>query len=152
MRAILIILLFSLGACSTPYQSIGFSGGVDAQQVTANTFRIVARGNAYTSGTTIQDYTLLKAAETTQRAGATHFMVISASDASRVSYTSGSATTHYGGGMAMTSYDPPEKYVKPGQDTYIRVVSIPAGQPAPPGTFAADEIVRYVGARVKRPT
>src|SRR5262249_48645534 len=42
------------------------------------------RGNAYTGKTTIQDYALLKAAETTKEAGGTHFVVISAADASKV--------------------------------------------------------------------
>jgi hypothetical protein len=57
--------------CATKYQEMGFSGGVAAQQITADTFRIVARGNAYTGSTTVQDYVLLKAAETTKAAGAT---------------------------------------------------------------------------------
>jgi hypothetical protein len=93
--------------CSTPYQEMGFGGGVEAQQMTANTYRIVARGNGYTSGTAIQDYALLKAAETTKQAGATHFEVISASDASSVGAvtTPGQATTIITGSTART--DPP---------------------------------------------
>jgi hypothetical protein len=82
----LLILPFCLMlvACATRYQDMGFAGGVAAEQMTADTFRIIARGNAYTSGTTVQDYALLKAAETTKEAGGTHFMVISAQDASSV--------------------------------------------------------------------
>ena len=57
-----------LAGCSTPYQEMGFTGGVKSQQATADTYRIISRGNSYTSGTTIQDYTLLKAAETTRAA------------------------------------------------------------------------------------
>ena len=49
------LVVLGLVGCSTPYQSMGFSGGVEAQQMTANTYRIVARGNGYTSGTVIQD-------------------------------------------------------------------------------------------------
>ena len=83
MRVFMVLLMAVLGGCATPYQDMGFRGGVEAQRMTADTYRIVARGNAYTAGTAIQDYTLLKAAEATKAAGATHFAVISASDASR---------------------------------------------------------------------
>src|SRR5215467_11206208 len=82
MRAI-VLLILALGGCATPYQEMGFTGGVAAQRMTADTYRIVARGNAYTGGTAIQDYTLLKAAETTKQAGASHFAIISAANASR---------------------------------------------------------------------
>src|SRR5262249_57668333 len=83
MRIVAVVLLLALAGCATPYQNMGFMGGVEAQQMTADPYRIVARGNGYTGSTTIQDYTLLKAAETTRQAGGTHFSIISASDASR---------------------------------------------------------------------
>ena len=57
-------------------------GGVEAQQMTADTYRIVARGNGFTGSHAVQDFTILKAAETAKKAGATHFAIISASDAS----------------------------------------------------------------------
>lgn len=69
-------------SCATPYQEMGFSGGVLAQQMTANSFRNVARGNGYTGTTRVQDYLMLKAAETTLQNGGTHFAIITASDAS----------------------------------------------------------------------
>jgi uncharacterized lipoprotein YajG len=71
MRAILIVLVAALvlGACETPYQEMGFTGGVSAAQMSADSYRIVSRGNAYTSNTAVTDYTLLKAAETTRQAG-----------------------------------------------------------------------------------
>lgn len=84
MRWHLPLLACALAACSTPYQTMGIMGGVESQQITGTTYRIVARGN--TGGTTIQDYTLLKAAETTKAAGGTHFAIISASDASSTGY------------------------------------------------------------------
>jgi hypothetical protein len=95
----------ALAGCATPYQSMGFMGGVEAHQMTKNTFRIVARGNGYTAGTTIQDYAILKAAETTRQAGGTHFAVISASDASSVGHvtTPGQARTSVIGSTAYTT-------------------------------------------------
>jgi hypothetical protein len=87
---------------------MGITGGVSAQQMTADTFRIVARGNGSTASTTIQDYTVLKAAETTKEHGGTHFMVISAADASSADQftTPGSAQTSFVGNMATTTYRP----------------------------------------------
>jgi hypothetical protein len=40
--------------------------------------------------------------------------------------------------------------VKPGQDTYIRVFTVAPGQVPPPGVMSADEIMQFVGSRVKR--
>lgn len=57
-------------SCATPYQEMGFSGGVSSQQMTANTFRIIARGNGYTGSVAVQDYAMLKAAETIKQVGA----------------------------------------------------------------------------------
>ena len=149
----LFLALFFAG-CSTPYKDLGFGGGVEAQQLTADTYRILSRGNAYTSKTKIQDYTLLKAAETTQQAGGTHFVIMGGEDASRAVYlsTPGTATTTYSGNRAYTSIDPGsvDKLIKPGQDTIIKVLSVGAGQPVPPGAMSADEVIQFVGSRVQR--
>lgn len=135
---------------------MGFAGGVSAQQMTANTFRISARGNGYTNPTVVQDYIMLKAAETTAQNGGTHFVVISAADATGTSQivTGGVAHTTFNGNMATTSYSPPtvQNIVKPGQDAYIRVLNVAPGQQPPPGAVAASEIIQFVGARVKRPS
>src|SRR5262245_28712522 len=90
-----LALAFALGACATKYQEMGFTGGVAAEQVTADVYRIKSRGNAYTAQSTVQDYVLLKAAETAKSAGATHFVMISAADATRVDtiVTPGTANT-----------------------------------------------------------
>jgi len=58
--------------------------------------------------------------------------------------------THYGGGMAMTTYMPPQSYIKPGQDTYIRVITVAVGRAPPAGAFSADEIIQFIGPRVPR--
>lgn len=136
-----MMVALALAGCSTPYQEMGFLGGVSAERITSETYRIVSRGNAYTGGTAVQDYVLLKAAETTKQAGGTHFALISAGDASRVSYD-----TSYGSGWASTSAT-----VSPGKDAYIRVLKIRPGEQPPPGVFFADEIIQFTGARVKRP-
>jgi hypothetical protein len=140
MRWLVMVLAVVAAGCATPYQDMGFLGGVAAHQMTADTYRITARGNEYTRGTTIQDYTALKAAETTKAAGATHFLIISAADASRTSYN---ATHGYGHTSVSSS-------IRPGQDTYIRVLTVPSGLAPPPGAVSADEIIHFVGGRVQR--
>ena len=53
------------------------------------------------------------------------------------------AQTSFVGNTAMTTYSPAmaHNYVKPGQDTYIRVFTIPPGQRAPQGLLSADEVM-----------
>lgn len=154
MRKIGALICVALAACSTPYQEMGFRGGVSAEQITADSYRITASGNAYTGRTAIQDFTLLKAAETTRASGGTHFMIVSAEDASHTGafISPGQATTTFNGNVASTTYSPAvaHSYVKPGQATYIRVLTIPNGVPAPQGSFDANEIIQFVGSRVAR--
>jgi hypothetical protein len=154
MRIMAVCLIAAcLAGCGTKYQDMGFTGGVAAEQIMADTWRIRARGNAYTGSSTIQDYVLLKAAETTQAAGGTHFQVISASDASRAStiVSGGGTTTTVVGNQAFTSGSTAvaQTVVKPGEDVYIRVLKLAPGQQAQ-GTFSAAEIIQFTGPRVKR--
>jgi hypothetical protein len=152
MRIALLLLALALAGCSTPYQGPDYMGdGVSAQRITSNTFKIVVRGNAITSGLATQDYTALKAAETAKQAGGTHFVFISGVDAS----SEGPVTT---GGKAKkpatsTAYPPTTVYqfIRPGQDAYIRVLTVEPGQPLPSGSFSAEEMIRYASPRVRRP-
>ncbi len=144
-----------LGGCATQYGEMGFTGGVDSQRVTSDTFRIVARGNGYTSQTAVQDFVLLKAAETTKSAGGTHFLFVGSRDASTMGTieTPGSARTTFVGNTAYTTYNPGmvSTYIRPGQDTFIKVITVPSGVAPPPGAILADEIIQFVGPRLKPP-
>lgn len=97
---------------------------------------------------------LLKAAETTLGAGGTHFVVINERDASSAGHVStpGHAHTSVIGGTAYTTYTPGEvhTFIKPGQDTFIKVLTLKPGVTPPPGALSADEIVKFVGPRAKR--
>lgn len=81
-------VMMVLAGCQTPYQEDGFTGGVTASPLGENIYRISARGNGYTSSTTIQDYALLKSAETALATNHTHFMIIGGQDASTQSFGS----------------------------------------------------------------
>ncbi|MBC7871100.1 MAG: hypothetical protein H7Y09_09710 [Chitinophagaceae bacterium] len=154
MKRFAVFCVLALTACATKYQDMGMAGGVAAQQMTKDTYRIVSRGNGYTAPTVVQDYTMLKAAETTKRHGGTHFIVVDASDASRTDQLvlPGSATSTLIGNQVHTTYSPATAHAifKPGQDAYIRVVTVAAGATPPAGAVSADEIISFVGPRVER--
>lgn len=154
MRVLGVALLcVMLAGCGTKYQEMGFTGGVAAEQISADTFRILARGNAYTAAETVQDYVLLKAAETTQAQGATHFVIVAENQANQaVTITSGgTANTTFSGNTAYTSYTAPTSttLIKPGQNVYIKVIKLGPRQQVQ-GAMSAAEIIQYTGARVKR--
>jgi hypothetical protein len=156
MRILGIVLLCAaLAGCATKYQQMGFTGGVAAEQITADTWRVQARGNAYTNSSTVQDYVLLKAAETTQAAGGTYFQIVSAADASRAStfVTPGTSTTNFVGNTAFTTTSPGsvDTVIKPGQDVYVRVLKSAPNAPTP-SVYSAAEIIQFVGPRVQRPS
>lgn len=136
-----------LSGCATTYSEMGAMGGVMAAPVTNDVYRISARGNGYTDATTIQDYVLLKAAETTIAAGKTHFEVINNRDATS-NVTQQTAGTFGRGLFGGVAYNPGFTYeiVKPGEDLMIRVSNT-----AGPNSYNAQEVFNNINPRVKRP-
>lgn len=143
-----------LAACSTTYGEMGLTGGVEAAAVTNDVYRISARGNGFTDATTVQDYSLLKAAETAIIAGETHFAVLSDRNATRTSVgqTAGSMRTQVYGNTAFSTYTPGYTYdiVKPGEDLMIRVYTPRHNEPLPSNAFNAQEVFNAINPRIKR--
>ena len=132
---------------------MGFTGGVSVEPITKDMIRIVSRGNAYTDKKTVQDYTLLKAAETTKEMGYSHFGIMGGADASSShTFQSSPGQIMAVPGGALYSAPSYSNVVKPGTDTIIKMFSIKDKTPVPDGVFLADEIIQTVGARVKRPS
>ena len=77
-----IVAGFALTGCATPYQSMGFLGGVRATQVDASTMRIFSVGNGYTPIILIDGYARLKAADETIAHGYDYFRIISFNNSS----------------------------------------------------------------------
>jgi hypothetical protein len=148
------LALLVLASCQTPYQEPGLTGGVTAAPITNDTYRISARGNGYTAANTIQDYVLLKAAETTLSKGGTHFIIVTSANATQqiTGQTPGTMQTNVIGNTAYTTYTPGINYdiVKPGQDTIIQILTVPAGATAPNGAFPAQQVFDNINPRVKR--
>jgi hypothetical protein len=145
----LICLSCMLSGCSTKYQDMGFMGGVTAQPVMTDVYRIVARGNGYTPKATVQDFVLLKAAETTLNAGGTHFVVLNESNQSKVEQTPATVNTTVYGDSAFTTYSRGSTFVKAGQDVMIRVLHLKPGESPPAGAFPAQDIAQTIGPRLK---
>ena len=91
---------------------MGFTGGVSAEPVMTDVYRIVARGNGYTSADRVQDFVLLKAAETTLAAGGSHFLITNEADRTNISVgqTPATAQTNVIGNSAFTTYSPGATY------------------------------------------
>lgn len=149
-----------LAGCATQYGEMGFAGGVRADQMTATTYRIVSRGNGYTDGTTIADFAMRKAAETTLESGNEWFVILGERDRSSTELMTSTTpqttygqvtsygntatfnTTSYGGGTSVS------EVFKPGQDVMIEVGR---GQ-RPARAFDATETLTYVVPRTGGPS
>jgi hypothetical protein len=149
-----VAVVSALGGCSSSYREMDSGRGVQALQMSADTWRIEARGNGYTGANIVKDWMLLKAAETTKQQGGTHFVVVEQSDASTKSttITPGARQSTQVGATRTSVYTPTviNRQMLPGQDAYIRVIKVAAGEAAPPDAKSADEIIKYIGGRIPR--
>tara|TARA_B100001063_G_C16506776_1_gene424773 strand:+ start:131 stop:628 length:498 start_codon:yes stop_codon:yes gene_type:complete len=96
-KILLITFLFILSNCSTPYQKNSFTGGYKDNQLSHNSFRVVAKGNAFTSLDKVQNIVLMRAAELTVNNNYDIFEVIKSStriNSSIVSSPRETITTH----------------------------------------------------------
>ena len=141
-------LALALAGCSwsTPYQEMGFTGGVSAEQVTSDTYQISARGNAFVDADTIQRYALRKASETTVAQGYRYFYILDRQDRSRsVSLENSSAVvignTVYASGSVDT-------FIKPGESMMIRLVRATSSGGAPRGAFDAQDLLDHIAPPV----
>lgn len=97
-----------LSACATKYQEMGLTGGVRAEPVMTDIYRIAASGNAYTSDDRVQDFALMKPAETTLAAGGNYFVIVNEKDRTQVNVGQIPATTqtNFVGNTGFTTYSP----------------------------------------------
>ena len=161
--AMIIAAALLTSACATTYGEIGFwEDGVAADQLASDTFRIRSRGNGATEHATIEDFALLRAAETVKGACFTHFVVLDGADRTTVdeSVTPAQWTETVEKKVVdgkevkvkHRSYTPESHSItiRPGQDLVVRGLALSRGEAAPDGAIAADEILWHVGSRVQR--
>lgn len=133
-KILFISIVLLLQACATTYQRMGFLGGVNSKPMTKDIFIVEAKGNSFTSESTIEDYLLLKAAETTIENKAKYFTILEKQDRSKVS----PYTNPYNG---VTSFN-----YKPASSIYIKVFTI-----MPTDTevvFEANDVILTIKNRV----
>ena len=72
--------LVLLAGCATQYDPTNplmrFAGGVEAAPIDGTTYRMTAKGNAFTSTERMQDFVMLKAAEISIERGFSHFLIL----------------------------------------------------------------------------
>lgn len=146
-------LAVALAGCQTQYGEMNpITGGVTADQITPDVYRISAKGNGYTSAARVQDFVLLKAAETTLAAGGTHFTIVGIQNTSEMDAVQmpGSFNMTRYGNVTYGSYSPglTDTFMRPGQDAYIRIIRAGTGQQVQ-RAFDAAGIVRVIGPRLK---
>lgn len=113
MKKILLLLvpIFLLSACATPYQKKGFRGGWSELQLSEDTYQVAYSGNAYTSQERVSDFALLRSASLTLENGYKFFALMSEKEYSQTSVTStekGEYSASYTGTLkydAKTSYN-----------------------------------------------
>jgi hypothetical protein len=154
-------------ACATTYGELGGSfwddGGVTAERLTADRYRIVSRGNGATEHGTVHDFAMLRAAETVAGACLTHFIVEQGEDRTRVEESVTPATTtttvekvkQKDGTykkIERTEHTPESTdiVIRPGADLYIRALALSSNEQPPEGAVSVDEVLTFVGQRVKR--
>lgn len=143
LSAVVAACILGLGACATPYQEMGLTGGVTATQLTADTFQIVATGNGYTSTATIERYALRKAAEVTLGNGYDLFVIASAADQGRVSGVVSNSQFDSAGGYSTGVATP---IFMPGQTMMVKMFKgpMPTREMALPNLYDARELLRYL--------
>ena len=68
--------IFILAGCTTPYQNMGASGGVQSTIIDDNVFQVKASVNGYTQRSVATQYAIRKAAEVSQSLGCNYYSAI----------------------------------------------------------------------------
>jgi hypothetical protein len=93
----LIVVAVVVCGCATAYQPESATGGFVETQLTEDVYRVTFGGNAYTSASQVEDYSLLRCAELTKQSGYSHFYILDEIEGT------GSETRVIAGEMSMSS-------------------------------------------------
>jgi len=122
-------LVSALVIACTPYQPMGFSGGVDDLQLNDTTYRIIAKGNAYSSSERVWDFVLLRASQIAISRGYKGFVIVGETDQSSThQYTTTQEKTAMVTGAQNTTgfitYTTPSTHtmIKPGHAIIVTLV------------------------------
>lgn len=149
-----LLAVIAVSACATGYNT----RGVVAVPLGRDLYRIEANLNQYSNQSMVQDYLLLRAADTAIEAGAEGFVIVSERNTTRqrTFVTGGSSQTtatvqsfgNYAYGSATTTHSAPQiiERTMPGGSIMIELVRNPM---ATARYFSAVDIRTSIGPRVK---
>jgi hypothetical protein len=156
----IVPMLLLAASCQSQYGSMQFfMGGVESTPLTDDREMIVAKGNAYTDASRIQQFVLLKAAEDCLAKGYTKFGFLGSEDTSNVSFlvnrgqsTTDATMTRYGdkATLAGTTTSTPTTImpmVAPGATVYVKFLK---GDELTVNTFDAKQVVANLGPVLKK--
>lgn len=162
---VMVVLTALLAACATTYHSSGFTGGYSDAQIDSNTYKVLFKGNGYTSRDRVETYLMYRCAELTAQAGFDYFVILDGSTDTRhntvttpgsyTSTTTGSATvygnTAYGSATTTGTFNPGQTLhiTKYGGTALIKVFK---GDKPPDDlrAFVAKEVIQYLGPNIKK--
>ena len=123
MKKIFFISLLALQGCTTPYQNMGASGGVESTIIDDNVFQVKASVNGYTQKSVATQYAIRKAAEVSKSLGCNYYSAISNTSQSynqNVSKTNTGLMTTSGGVFYVSSAGTQYKIIAPSsRNTYV---------------------------------
>ncbi|HGW3981557.1 hypothetical protein R4534_10710 [Acinetobacter baumannii] len=125
MKKIFLAALATVGlqACTTPYQEMGASGGVEATIIDDNVFQVRASVNGYTHKSIANQYALRKAAEVSKSLGCSYFSAINNTSQSynqNISKVDAGLMTTPNGVYYVSSAGTQYKLIKPSRNnTYV---------------------------------
>ncbi|WP_417464429.1 CC0125/CC1285 family lipoprotein [Kordiimonas sp.] len=124
----IVITLFAVTACATPYQASGLRGGYKDTPIAQDTYLVRFDGNGFTSRNTAGAMNLIRAAEMTLDAGHTRFLVLDANSEVDKTWVSGVTIS------------------KPGSELVIKFVT---DGTEPEGSLDAMDVIEEHGPKVK---
>lgn len=123
----LAVFLIIFSGCATKYQPYSFSGGYKDFQLSSDIFVIDFFGNAYSNMHTIQQYSLIRAAEVTKEKGFNYFIILTNQGINSVSARS------FENEVSLSQ--------KPSVNMTIKAFK---EKPSTDSFFCADDIIRYI--------
>lgn len=154
-----LLAAIALAGCTTPlyYGPKTANGGWEVDRLGADTFRVNFRASSYAGDKIVDDYALLKAAETAQEYGFRYFTVVNKQDISRTTevdqWANSYATGTYGptGGMTAStqSYNQTASVYRPGSSLKIICFKTPPAANKAGTVYDAQEVAARLRAAYK---
>ncbi|MBN8708076.1 MAG: hypothetical protein J0I10_01770 [Verrucomicrobia bacterium] len=162
MKSRLLSALFAaiaFAGCSTPlyYGPKRDIGGWEVDRLAADSFRVNFRASSYAADKIVDDYALLKAADTAQEYGFRYFSVVNQQDIGRTTevdqWANSYATGTYGptGGMTSStqSYNQTASVYRPGSSLKIICFKNPPSANHPGTVYDAKEVSERLRTRYR---